>query len=208
MNGCGATTAGAIAFAQLPFDHPVYILFTSAPPASRSASCTARAGALLQNLKMHKLQFDVRPGDRFFYFCTTNWVVWNLLFAGLCAEASVMLYDGSPFERNGRFFSITRTRSASRISALRRSTSTPWRSAACARATRTTSPPCGMILSTGSPLAPESFDYVYDAVKDDVCLSSISGGTDIMAAFADANPILPVYRGELQCDRWESRWRF
>src|SRR5256885_1518356 len=137
--------------------------------------------------------------ERFFYFCTTNWVVWNLLFAGLCAEASVMLYDGSPFARDGRilFDCADKERfthfgtSAKYIDAIAKRGLRP-RDTHDLAALR-------MILSTGSPLAPESFDYVYDAVKSDVCLSSISGGTDIMAAFADANPILPVYRGELQC---------
>src|SRR5436853_264847 len=90
-------TAGDIAFAQLPFDHPVYILFTSGTTGKPKCIVHGAGGTLLQNLKMHKLQFDLRPGDRFSYFCTTNWVVWNLLFAGLCAEASVMLYDGAAF---------------------------------------------------------------------------------------------------------------
>src|SRR5207237_3984603 len=93
---------GNIACAQLPFDHPVYILFSSGTTGKPKCIVHGAGGSLLQNLKTYKLHFDVRPGDRFFYYCTTNWVVWNVLFLALAAEASVMLYDGSPFAKNAR----------------------------------------------------------------------------------------------------------
>jgi acetoacetyl-CoA synthetase len=190
---------GEIDYAQMPFEHPAYILFSSGTTGAPKCIVHGAGGALLQSLKMFKLQFDVRPGDRFFYYCTTNWVVWNMLFHGLCAEASVMLYDGSPFERNGRILwdyaekeRITHFgTSAKYIDALEKRGLAPIETHRLAD--------LRMILSTGSPLVPESYDYVYARIKSDVCLSSISGGTDIMAAFADANPVLPVYRGEIQC---------
>jgi acetoacetyl-CoA synthetase len=190
---------GDIDFAQLPFDHPLYIVFTSGTTGKPKCIVHGAGGTLLANLKMYKLQFDVRPGDRFFYYTTCNWVMWNLLFAGLAAEASVMLYDGSPFARNARIlfdycdeerFTHFGT-SAKFIDAIAKRGLKP-RATHKLEAVR-------MIISTGSPLVPESYDYVYTQVKEDVCLASISGGTDIMSAFADANAILPVYRGELQC---------
>jgi acetoacetyl-CoA synthetase len=190
---------GAIQFVQLPFDHPLYILFTSGTTGKPKCIVHGAGGTLLQTLKMYKLQFDVRPGDRFFYYTTTNWVMWNLLFGGLAAEASLMLYDGSPFERGGRIlfdyaaqerFSHFGT-SAKFIDATEKRGLAP--------AERHDLASLRMILSTGSPLVAESYDYVYAHIKRDVCLASISGGTDIMAAFADANPVLPVYPGELQC---------
>ena len=191
--------AESIDFAQMPFDHPLFILFPSGTTGKPKCIVHGAGGSLLQALKMYKLQFDVRPADRFFYFCTTNWVVWNLLFGGLAAEAAIMCYDGSPFERGGEIlFDFAEEEkwthfgtSAKFIDAIAKRALEPAASHDLSA--------LRMILSTGSPLVPESYDYVYRHLKADVCLSSISGGTDIMSAFADANAILPVYRGELQC---------
>ena len=190
---------GAIAYEQLPFDHPLYILFTSGTTGKPKCIVHGAGGTLLSGLKMYKLQFDVKPLDRFFYYTTCNWVMWNLLFQGLLAEASVMLYDGSPFMRDAAIlfdycdaerFTQFGT-SAKFIDAIAKRGLKPRKTHSLA-SVRT-------IISTGSPLVPESYEYVYREIKRDVCLASISGGTDIMAAFADANPILPVWRGELQC---------
>ena len=191
-------TPGDIAFAQLPFDHPVYILFTSGTTGKPKCIVHGAGGSLLAGLKMHKLQMDIRPGDRYFYFCTTNWVVWNLLFAAIAAEASVMLYDGSPFARNAKIlFDYAEKERFTHFGTSPKFLDAIAKRGLEPRKTHDLSA-LRMIVSTGSPLAPESFDYVYQKVKSEAALSSVSGGTDIMAAFADASPVLPVYRGELQ----------
>jgi acetoacetyl-CoA synthetase len=189
---------GNIDFAQLPFNHPVFILFTSGTTGKPKCIVHGAGGSLLQALKMYKMHADVRPGDRYFYYCTTNWVVWNVTLEALAAEASVMLYDGSPFAKNGKilFDYAEKERfthfgtSAKFIDAISKRGLRP-------RDTHDLSS-LRSVLSTGSPLAPESFDYVYDSIKEDICLSSISGGTDIMGGFVEGSPVVPVYRGELQ----------
>ena len=192
-------TAGSIEFAQLPFDHPVFILFTSGTTGKPKCIVHGAGGTLLQALKMYKLHLDLRPGERYFYFCTTNWVVWNLLFASIAAESSVMLYDGSPFARNARIlFDYAEKERFTHFG-----TSPKFLDAIAKRGLKPVDThdlsSLRMIISTGSPLAPEGYDYVYGSIKKDVCLASVSGGTDIMGAFGDASMVLPVYRGEMQC---------
>jgi len=156
-------------------------------------------GTLLQHLKEHQLHCDVKPGDRLFYFTTLGWMMWNWLASGLASGATLLLYDGSPLLRGGAIVydyadaeGMTHLgTSAKFIDACAKSGLAPMRTHSLA--------PLRTILSTGSPLVPESFDYVYRSVKKDLCLSSMSGGTDIIACFAAGNTILPVWRGEIQC---------
>ncbi len=188
-----------ISFNRLPFNHPLYIMFSSGTTGVPKCIVHGAGGTLLQHLKEHRLHSNVKPGDRVFYFTTCGWMMWNWLVSGLAADATLLLYDGSPFYPDGNtLFDYAEAEgmtlfgtSAKYIDALNKSGLAPIETHDLS-SVRT-------ICSTGSPLVPEAFDYVYKRIKRDVCLSSISGGTDIISCFALGNPVLPVYRGELQC---------
>jgi acetoacetyl-CoA synthetase len=190
---------GPINYAPLPFAHPLYILYSSGTTGVPKCIVHTAGGVLLQHLKEHQLHGDVRPGDRMFYFTTCGWVMWNWLVSGLASRATLLLYDGSPLIQQGRilwkFAAEERVThfgtSAKFIDAQKKIAQVP-RKDFDLSALR-------VMFSTGSPLAPESFDYVYQCIKEDLCLSSISGGTDIASCFALGAPTLPVWRGELQC---------
>jgi acetoacetyl-CoA synthetase len=186
-------------FPQFPFNHPLYVVFSSGTTGLPKCIIHGAGGTLLQQVKEHALHGDLRENDHLFYFSTTGWVMWNWLLAGLTQGATCLLYDGSPFVNAGKIlFDFAEQErathfgvSAKYIDATKKLGVVPRRSHNL-ETIRT-------IYSTGSPLSPESFDYVYQCVKTDVHLASISGGTDIMSCFALGNPALPVRRGEMQC---------
>lgn len=192
-------SGGEPEFTPVPFAHPLYILYSSGTTGVPKCIVHSTGGVLLQHLKEHALHTDLHSGDVLFYYTTCGWMMWNWLVSGLAVGASLVLYDGSPFhpgpERlmdlvDAEAIKVFGT-SAKYIAALEK---------AGVRPAQTHSlDSLQTLLSTGSPLAHESFDYVYRDIKADLCLSSISGGTDIVSCFALGNPTAPVWRGELQC---------
>ena len=194
-----AKEAADLFFEQVPANHPVYIMYSSGTTGVPKCIVHGVVGTLVQHIKELQLHSDVRREDTVFYFTTCGWMMWNWLVSSLALGARVMLYDGSPFYPDpsamwqmvqDEGISIFGT-SASYLAALEKAGVKPRESFDLTR--------LKAVLSTGSPLSVESFEFVYRDIKEDICLSSISGGTDIISCFALGNPIGPVYAGELQC---------
>jgi acetoacetyl-CoA synthetase len=193
-----AGEGAALHFERVPFDHPLWVLYSSGTTGLPKAIVQGQGGILLEHLKKLHLHVDAHPGDRLFWFTTTGWMMWNFLVSGLLTRAAIVLYDGNPgrpdmnvlwdlAERAGITMFGT---SASYIAACMKAGIEPAAGRDLSR--------LGAVGSTGSPLSPEGFDWVYEQFGADTWLFSTSGGTDLCTAFVGGTPLLPVYRGELQ----------
>jgi acetoacetyl-CoA synthetase len=188
-----------LTFTQLPFDHPLYIMYSSGTTGLPKCMVQSAGGILLHHLKEHVLHVDLKRSDVMFYFTTCGWMMWNWLVSGLASGATLVLYDGNPFHPEpGALWKMAQDEkisvfgtSAGYITALQNTGLVPQNEydLSSVRA----------VLSTGSPLSIEGFDFIYNAVKSDLQLASISGGSDLNGCFALGNPMAPVYAGELQC---------
>lgn len=199
-----ADTSRKLAFLPLPPDHPVYILYSSGTTGVPKPIVHGALGTLIQHKKEHALQCDIKPGETLFYFTTCTWMMWHWLVSGLASGATIVLYDGSPFQPHKEMsmpllideLGINHFgTSAKYLSVLEQANTVP---------SEATPNPAHLkslksIFSTGSPLAPSTFSYVYNSLKSDLLLGSITGGTDIISLFGAPCPLLPVHAGEIQC---------
>jgi acetoacetyl-CoA synthetase len=187
-----------LSYEPLPFDHPLYVLYSSGTTGMPKAIVHRAGGALVMHHKEHRLHCDIHPGDVVFYFTTCGWMMWNWLVSALAQHATIVLYDGSPSHP----FLDTLWHLAGRLGVTHFGTSARFihgcASARLAPSRLADLRPLRAVLSTGSPLSPSGFEWAYRAVKDDLHLASISGGTDIVACFMLGVPTEPVYAGQIQ----------
>ncbi|NNK33809.1 MAG: acetoacetate--CoA ligase, partial [Xanthomonadales bacterium] len=191
--------AAEIDFERLPFDHPVYILYSSGTTGRPKCITHGSGGTLIQHQKEHVLHCNLRRSDRIFFYTTCGWMMWNWLVTALAAGATIVLYEGSPFHPSPAAMFDLIDEAGITIFGTGAKAIAGWEKAGLVPRESHQLNTLVTMLSTGSPLAPESFDYVYREIKQNLCLSSISGGTDIVSCFLLGCVTLPVYRGELQC---------
>lgn len=196
---CAQNSSHRLIFTPFPFNHPLYIVFSSGTTGKPKCMVHSAGGTLLQHLKEHRLHTNIGPQDNLLYYTNCGWMMWNWQLTALATGASLTLYDGSPLTPSPtQLLSITEQANVTVLGASAR-----YFAALENAGVRLVQPDrlktLHTILSTGSPLYPSQYDYIYSAIKSDICLASISGGTDILSCFALGNPLLPVYRGELTC---------